>query len=448
MKALFLFAALACAPAAAAAATDPLRHTPVVAAVEKVRLAVVNVFTEQVVERPAFPFGTWQDPRVEEFFRDFFEPRRRTYRQTSLGSGVIIRADGYVLTNQHVIVRGGDIKVSLSDERTFEARLVGADADSDLAVLKIDSKEPLPHVQMGDSGDLLIGETVIAIGNPFGLSHTVTTGVISAIGRSVRTEEQTFYDFIQTDASINPGNSGGPLLNLRGDLIGINTAIYQKAQGIGFATPINRARRVVRDLIEFGAVRLPWVGAILQELSRDLAAHFGVQRGGGVLVRGVEEKSPADAAGLRPGDVISNVGKNKVRSIEEYDQRIRDYTEDARIPLRIIRDGASRGVIVLSRRFPDERADAVAWERLGFAVRETRALLQVSRIRRRSPAAGIGLETGDYVLAVAGSRVRTLKEFRARVVESRLAGAVLLSVRRGRSVYHVPLRMESGSARQ
>ena len=173
-----------------------------------------------------------------------------------------------------------------------------------------------------------------------------------------------------------------------------------------------------------------------------------MQRGGGVLVRGVEEKSPADAAGLRPGDVISSVGKNKVRSIEEYDQRIRDYTEDARIPLRIIRDGASRGVIVLSRRFPDERADAVAWERLGFAVRETRALLQVSRIRRRSPAAGIGLETGDYVLAVAGSRVRTLKEFRARVVESRLAGAVLLSVRRGRSVYHVPLRMESGSARQ
>jgi Do/DeqQ family serine protease len=448
MKVALLLAALAFWPMTAGAATDSLRHTPVVAAVEKVRLAVVNVFTEQVVERPAFPFRSWQDPRFEEFFRDFFEPRRRTYRQTSLGSGVIIRKDGYVLTNQHVIVRGGEIKVSLSDERTFEASLVGADADSDLAVLRIESEDPLPHVNMGDSGDLLIGETVIAIGNPFGLSHTVTTGVISAVGRSVRTEAQTYYDFIQTDASINPGNSGGPLLNLRGDLIGINTAIYQKAQGIGFATPINRARRVVRDLIEFGAVHVPWVGAILQELSSELAAHFGLQGGSGVLVRGVEAKSPASVAGLRAGDVISKVSKHKVRSIEEYDQRIRDYPEDARIPLQIVRDGSSRRVVINARRFPEERADAVAWERLGFAVRESRDALQVSRVRRTSPAAAVGLEPGDRILAVAGSRVRTEDDFRARIVENRLAGAVLLSVRRGRSVYHVPLRMEGTSARQ
>ena len=263
---------------AAHADVSPIRRTPVVEAVKRVSPAVVNISTETIVARQTSPFPAFRDPLFEEFFHDFFEPRVERYKQTSLGSGVVIRPDGYILTNQHVVLRGSQIKVTLADDRDFEAQLVGADSDSDLAVLKVKTDTSLPYINMGDSDDLMIGETVIAIGNPFGLSHTVTTGVVSALGRSLKTGEQTYYDFIQTDASINPGNSGGPLLNLSGDLIGINTAIYQKAQGIGFAIPINRARRIVTDLISYGEVHVPWVGAIVQDLTPELAAQLAQLR--------------------------------------------------------------------------------------------------------------------------------------------------------------------------
>jgi S1-C subfamily serine protease len=246
-------------PALAALDTD--RRSAVVEAVERVSPAVVNVSTTQVIEQGSAPFPRFRDPFFDEFFRDFIEPRPQRFTRTSLGSGVIVRPDGHILTNQHVVLRASRITVTLADGREFEASLVGSDADSDLAVLKVDSTDPLPSVEMGTAGDLMIGEMVIAIGNPFGLSHTVTTGVVSATGRSLRSDEQVFQDLIQTDASINPGNSGGPLLNIRGAVIGVNTAIYQKAQGIGFAVPIDRARRVVDDLISYGAVRVDWGAA-------------------------------------------------------------------------------------------------------------------------------------------------------------------------------------------
>ncbi len=192
-------------------------------------------------------------------------------RHTSLGSGVIIDGEkGLILTNAHVIQKAGTIKVVLQDEREFEARIVGADPDSDLAVLKIDSKDRLPAIKMGNSDDLMIGETVIAIGNPFGFSHTVTTGVISAINRSIRAQDRVYHDFIQIDASINPGNSGGPLLNINGDLIGINTAIYAKAQGIGFAIPIGKARKIISDLIQYGEVIHAWIGITVQNMDETL----------------------------------------------------------------------------------------------------------------------------------------------------------------------------------
>jgi S1-C subfamily serine protease len=214
------------------------RESPVVKAVRKVSPAVVNISSSYEIRKRANPFsGFGLDPFFENFFKDFFDPRFEQRRQrTSLGSGVIIDGKrGFILTNAHVIERAASIKVVLQDEREFEAQIVGADPDSDLSVLKIDSNDALPAIEMGSSDDLMIGESVIAIGNPFGFSHTVTTGVISAINRSIRTDDKVFHDFIQIDASINPGNSGGPLLNIDGDLIGINTAIYAKAQGIGFA---------------------------------------------------------------------------------------------------------------------------------------------------------------------------------------------------------------------
>ncbi len=219
------------------------RETPIVKAVRKTSPAVVNISSAVQVRKRTSPFsGYGFNPFFEEFFRDFFDPRfERRQQYTSLGSGVIIDGEkGLILTNAHVIQKTGTIKVMLENELEFEARIVGADPDSDLAVLQIDAENRLPAIKMGSSADLMIGETVIAIGNPFGFAHTVTTGVISAINRSIRAEDRVYHDFIQIDASINPGNSGGPLLNINGDLIGINTAIYAKAQGIGFAIPISR----------------------------------------------------------------------------------------------------------------------------------------------------------------------------------------------------------------
>jgi serine protease Do len=419
------------------AAADSSRRTPVVIAVEKVSPTVANISTEQVLERQVNPFPGFRDPLFDDFFHDFFEPHRERYKQTSLGSGVVIRPDGYILTNQHVVLRGSQIKVTLADDREFAARLVGADADSDLAVLRVDSDKPLPFTAMGDSDDVMIGETVIAIGNPFGLSHTVTTGVISAVGRSLKTADQTYYDFIQTDASINPGNSGGPLLNLDGELIGINTAIYQKAQGIGFAIPINRARRIVADLISYGEVHVPWIGAIVQDLSPELATHFHVTPGKGVLVRGVESESPAVDAGIAPGDVITAIDGRDVRSVEEYDQRIRDHAEGSDIELTLTRDGVTLRQRVHARRFPLERADKLAWQLLGVQVTEARDVLRITRIRPGSSAARIGMEAGDFIVALAGTPLRNVDDLRRKIIEIRLAQSALVSIRRGQYLYQV-----------
>ncbi len=426
-------------PIGAHADVDPLRRTPVVIAVEKVGPAVVNISTEKIIERQASPFPEFRDPFFDEFFRDFLEPRPERYKQTSLGSGVVIRPDGYILTNQHVVLRGSHIKVTLADNREFDARLVGADSDSDLAVLKVDSPDPLPNITMGDSNNLMIGETVIAIGNPFGLSHTVTTGVVSAVGRSLKTEEQTYYDFIQTDASINPGNSGGPLLNLTGDLIGINTAIYQKAQGIGFAIPINRARRIVADLISFGAVHLPWVGAIVQDLTPEIASHFGLRQRKGVLVRGVESGSPAAEAGVVRGDVILAVDDHDVHSSDEYDRRVRDHTETSEISFTVIGDAESHRLTVKARPYPLERADALAWQLIGVELQESRGALRVTQVRRGSPAARIGFEIGDLVVGLGGLPVKSLDDFRRKMVDIRLAQTALVSIQRGPYLYHVPV---------
>ncbi len=436
---------VALVPCAAWAGVDSIRRTPVVVAVEKTSPAVVNISTEQIIERPLTPFPEFRDPLFEDFFHDFFEPRRERYKQTSLGSGVVIRADGYILTNQHVVLRGSHVKVTFADDRDFDARLVGADSDSDLAVLKIDSDRQFPFIKMGNSDDILIGETVIAIGNPFGLSHTVTTGVVSAVGRSLKTADQTYYDFIQTDASINPGNSGGPLLNLDGDLIGINTAIYQRAQGIGFAIPINRARRIVADLISYGEVHVPWVGAIVQDLTPELAVRFGLKQRRGVVVSGIEAGSPAADAGLQPADVITAIDGRDVRSAEEYDQRIRDHAENAEIPLSIVRDNEPRRISLHTRGFPPERADSLAWQLIGIQVGEARAALRVTRVRAGSSAARIGIESGDVVVALAGTPVKSVDEFRRKMIEIRVAQAALLSIRRGPYLYHVNVAFGAAS---
>ena len=430
-------------PAAARGAeTDPARRNMVVEAVEKASPAVVNISTEEVVEQRGSPFPYPSDPFFDEFFRDFSDPRPRRFTRASLGSGVIVASDGTILTNEHVVLRASRIHVTLADEREFDAKLVGADADSDLAVLRVTAGKALPSVTLGSSADLMIGETVIAIGNPFGLSHTVTTGVVSALGRSLSSEERTYADFIQTDASINPGNSGGPLLDIRGQVIGINTAIYGKAQGIGFAIPVDRARRVMHDLVSYGEVRRPWIGLVVQDLSPELARHFGTAKG--VVVAEIESDSPAASAGLERGDVIVRVDGHDVHSREEFDQRVDAHSEGERATLTLRRDGREQDHEVRLTPFPAAHADDLAWSLLGLGVTEKSDVLEVRRVRPGSPAARIGVQTGDRLLGLGGTALHSVAEFRRKVIEIRGSREVLLSVGRGPYQYNVNVPLVRG----
>lgn len=425
---------------AALQAQDASRRSPVVIAAEKASPTVVSIIAAQVVERQRNPFGG--NPLFDDFFRDFFEPFQQRQTEQSLGSGVVIRPDGYVLTNEHVVVQAEKIFVQLADDRKLSARLVGADSDSDLAVLKIEDKQSFPYLPLGSSDDLMIGETVIAIGNPFGLSHTVTTGVVSALNRSLNTDGRTYYDFIQTDASINPGNSGGPLLNIKGELIGINTAIYGKAQGIGFAIPITRAKRIVQSLISHGAVEAPWVGLVVQTLTPELAYHFALKEKQGVLVRGVESESPAAKAGLRRGDVLMSLNGRPLRFAEEYLQREREFGSGDTMKLGVLHERKEENISVIVSRFPLEKADDLAWKLLGIAVAEVEDGLEVKKLRPGSPAATTGVERADLIVGLSGVPTKTLEEFRRKMIDARLSQSLLLSIVRDRQLYQVPIPLQ------
>ncbi len=424
------------------------RETPVVRAVRKASPAVVNISTEIVTRGSPF---AGLNPFFEEFFRDFFGALPETARKTrSLGSGVIIAADGTILTNEHVIANASRITVTRANGETYEARLVGADGQTDVAVLRVEAEGDLPFLAMGTSEDLMIGETVIAIGNPFGLSHTVTTGVVSAVNRTIRGDNDRVYtDFIQTDASINPGNSGGPLLNILGELIGVNTAIYQKAQGIGFAIPIDKARRIVENLLEYGTVHRAWLGVHVQDLTPDLARYFGVSQG--VVITRVFEGSPAAEAGLTRGDVIVGVDGRSVEDRETFFQRLAGYTAGSRIRLDIVRRGEDRQVVVEAREIPEAYVEFLGREWLGVeVVPNSRALarryglftdrgLVVTKVTPGSAAARAGIEPGDVLRQINDRPVDGLDAFREALLAASQRETVVLVVQRGRTAYYVTL---------
>jgi serine protease Do len=426
----------------AGAFVDPARKSVVVEAVDRTRPAVVNISTEQVIENRGTPFSFQFRPFADEFFRDFFDARPRRSTRTSLGSGVIVDDKGTILTNEHVILRGAEITVTLHDGRDFEAELLGSDADSDLAVLRLQTGETLPHVELGRSDDLMIGETVIAIGNPFALSHTVTTGVVSAIGRSIRDQERTYVDLIQTDASINPGNSGGPLLNIKGELIGINTAIYGKAQGIGFAIPVARARRVMRDLLSYGAVRHGWIGLVVDDLTPDLRRHFDVRHG--VIVMDVEEGSPAATAKIERGVVISRIDGRRIDSSWDLQEQLESRGIGEAVTLTVHDEGGSREVTVTAAELSDDDADALAWRLIGVEVGEDSRGLAITKVRPKSPAARIGVEPGDRLVGLGGTALPDRAIFRRRMLDVRRSGSVLMSVGRGRYQYNIPVPLDRG----
>ncbi len=416
------------------------RVTPVVRVVRAVSPAVVNISTIRRQRMRIFSTG---DRFMDRFFEDFFGPMER--RQRTLGSGVIIDGKkGLIVTNSHVVQQATEIKVQLADKRTYRAEVVGADPDSDLAVLRIQPKGILPQVRLGNSDDLMIGESIIAIGNPFGLSHTVTVGVVSALGRKVRAGDNTWlHDLIQTDASINPGNSGGPLLNTDGEMIGINTAIYQNAQGIGFAIPVNRVKRVVDDLVRFGEVIPVWLGLDLQELNPALAAHFGLERPRGVLVLEVMKDSPAARAGLKRGDLILSLNGHRLEGISDYAARLGGLAAGAQVKLDIKGSKGRRRVSLRARAFPLKRAQEVAWRRLGFTVGEmSRALARrhgvppgsavaIKRLRPGSQAARIGLRPGDLIRQVGDRPTPNLAAFERQIARHRLLRRITVLVQRG-----------------
>jgi S1-C subfamily serine protease len=410
------------------------RRTPVVRAIERVAPATVNITTTSQVRGRANPFFPG-DPVFEEFFRSFLDPRPRTVQ--SLGSGVIIDRQGRVLTNEHVLAGATQIQVTLADGRSFEGELIGADPETDLAVLRIaDPEASLPVAPLGRSDDLLIGETVIAIGNPFGLHHTVTTGVLSAVSRSFRAGHSDYHGFLQTDTSINPGNSGGPLLNIAGEVIGINTAIFQDAQGIGFAIPIDRARRIVDDLIRYGEVVPVWLGLQLRPHRPEAAEPLAE-------IAHVFARSPAQAADLRVGDVLLELDRSRVQSPRSYYEILRGVTDGDHVRLVIVRDGARIERELRAETFPEVRADELARVLLGVSVAEAvrgHGLL-VQNLDPGGPAARIGIRPGDLILRVDREPVPDLVAFRKAMTKLRGRERVLLVVQRGPAAYQVTLRL-------
>jgi len=431
------------------------RENAIVRAVREVSPAVVNISTSKLVERGVNPFFSWEnDDFFNRFFRDFFEPHTRQYVQNSLGSGVIIDSTRkYILTNHHVIVRASKITITLANQQEFEARVVGTDPESDLAILKIETDSELPAITMGRSDDLMIGETVIAIGNPFALSHTVTTGVISALNRSVRTQNQVFHNFIQIDASINPGNSGGPLLNINGELIGINTAIYSGAEGIGFAIPIDRANRIVSNLIDYGRVHTAWLGITVQDLNKNLINYFHLPVSNGAIITEVLTGSPAKERGLKRKDIITELNKNKIASSRDYYDHLSQYTANEIIDLVFFRNGKRQEIPIKAAPFPPDLALNLAFEQLGFMVEELNGSLArryrlkekeglvIVAIKEGSQAERIGLEPGDLIRGINDLSFTTKEDFKKAIIRYRLKQRLTVLVQRGWTVYSVPFKM-------
>jgi serine protease Do len=402
---------------------------------EKAIPAVVFVKVEKTVNTPSsgipFEFNSPFDPFGDDFFDRFFrrgQPQEpKEYHQMAQGSGCIISTDGYILTNHHVVSDVDKITVKLHDGQELEAKVIGSDEKSDVAVIKVEGKS-LPVLPLGDSDKLKIGEWVIAIGNPFGLTETVTVGVVSAKGRS-NVHIADYEDFIQTDAAINPGNSGGPLLNLDGQVIGINTAIFSQSggyMGIGFAIPINMARNIKEQLLKSGKVTRGQLGIIIQELSKDLADSFNLKSTKGILVADVLSDSPAEKAGLKTGDIILKLDGDEVTDVGSFRNKIAMMAPGTNVKLLIMRDAKQKEINVEIGELSEIRVQIGASDisrKLGLQVQdlteETAKLygvamgkgIIVTSVAAYSPAYMKGIKPGVVILSVNRKPVGSVLEF-------------------------------------
>ena len=457
IAAMALAAGLAGPAAFAASPTSPASPQPPASApdaapmpslapmVKRVSPAVVNIATRGTIkEKPGQRNPLLDDP----FFRRFFDvppdtkPRERQFQ--SAGSGVIVDAkNGYIITNYHVIENANEITVTLLDNRSFSAKVLGSDEGADIALLQ--AKQPnLVSMALGDSSRLEVGDYVVAIGNPFGLQHTVTAGIVSALGRTGINPEG-YEDFIQTDASINPGNSGGALVNLRGELVGINSAILSGSGGnigIGFAIPVNMAKGVMDQLIKYGQVRRGVLGVNIYDVTPDVAKEFGLADASGALVAGVTQGSAADRAGVKTGDIIVSINGVAMKSARELRNAIGMLRIGDQVEIGLLRDGKTHQVTALvAERSETETANAADISRglegadLGDAPDGGGVL--VRSVQDGSPAAQAGLRTNDLIVGVGRTPVSNAKSFRE---ASKGLNLLLLNVRRGSAVVLIPIR--------
>lgn len=435
---LFFIQALSVVGVHAAVPPDDARRTPVVQAVQNVSPAVVNITATSEAYASPFP----NDP-IGRWFGMFNGLPRQKRQRNSLGSGVII--DGrkaLVLTNAHVVAGASSITVRLKDSRVFDAELLGSNLDFDLAVLKLQNGHDLPQVPMGRSDDILIGETVIAIGNPYGFSHTVTTGVVSALNRSIQTKRGAMGNFIQTDAAINPGNSGGPLLNINGELVGINTAILAKGEGIGFAIPIDKARLVIDELLTTGKVAPVWFGVAGQDIDQSTAHYFSLSSLNGLLVSQIYPDTPAARVGLKPGDVLQAINGRAIVDKDHYLVSLRGLTRHETVRIDLFRQG--RKISVTLKPQPVDRTLALSLARRIWGMQlvdnGSQGVL-ISVVDAKSPAARLGLKRGDVLQRIGNVALRTVDDIIPAILMSRMQSTVFLNVRREGRLYHVPLQL-------
>ena len=427
---------------------------------ERVGPAVVNIDTVRMMttQLPSF-----QDPIFERFFGRDFEEFRRAIPQKGTGSGFIINQEGYVLTNEHVVRKADNIKVTLSDGREFAGEVIGSDVTSDMAIVKIQA-DHLPSVTLGNSDELRVGEIVIAIGNPYGLQQTVTMGVVSAKGRSIPagTERQVYRNFIQTDTAINPGNSGGPLLNIKGEVVGINTAIIPYAQGIGFAIPINIAKKNIDDLINLGKVRRSWLGVYIQEVTPEIAKQFGLPEDAkGVLVGDVVKDSPAEESGIKRGDIIIKVNDEEVDSPGELQDKIRDIDIGEKADIEVVQDGKIINFIIKigemptveeeGSEFPKEKVFSVQTglkvEAVTSEVAKELELpwvkgLMITDVIPGSSADDMSLQPGDVILEANRTEMSSVDEWEELINKLEPGDTLLLLVFRNGRTYYVPIKVE------
>ncbi len=419
---------------------EPSRESEVVKVFRLASPAVVSLSAKPSFDLP--DLGIWSRRRLpwaEEFFRRYFGERRED--DLNLGSGIIVDPRGYILTNEHVVNNAAWIQVTLADGRTAEGEVWGAEPYLDLAVVKVEIKGDLPYLEMGASKDIMIGEQVIVIGNPLGLGHTCTTGIVSSLNRTVVVDNRHYRNLVQIDAAVNPGNSGGPLLNIRGDLVGITTALNPEAEGIGFATPIDHARKVVEDLIRYRYIPTAWLGISVENLERDRGS-TGIDRGG-VFISRVKEGGPAHGL-LEAGDVIRSWEGRRIRGVDDFVSLARQLRVGGQVVLSCVCEGSLRKVEFEARAFPEELAEEWAWRHMGIKVEEggpdtgpeegrpsRRSGVFIREVAPNSPAHAWGLSPGDLILRLNREEIESWNDFQRAVVRLRNREHVFILFKRG-----------------